>query len=249
MSTFKNGKLAAFGLVVVCAACGGGNPAAPGTGAGAITTGDGRVHLVGTVLDGKSGAAVGGSLVVVEIGGPYRSYPDSTKASPFYQFSGITAADGTFDILVPPVSIAIHSYSNDYHYGNGLEVTDPSAGGISISQSPMDPGREKKPTITGFAAPASVQAGADVTFEAMVTHGNDGDPLSDEVIVFEPLGFWAAELDPPGGRMPDNGFPDGRWSRTVKAPTVPGDYTYYLHATSEQCVNSDRAQLVLKVTP
>ena len=62
---------------------------------------------------------------------------------------GITADDRTFDILVSPVQIAIHSYSNDYHYGNGFEVTDPSAAGIAISQSPMDPAREKKPTVTG----------------------------------------------------------------------------------------------------
>lgn len=241
------GRFSVAALVLV--ACGGGSPAAPGTGAGAITTGDGRVHLAGTVRDGKTGAPVSKSLVVVEIGGPYRPYPDSTKASPFYQFSGITADDGTFDILVPPVQIAIHSYSNDYHYGNGLEVTDPSAAGIAISQSPMDPAREKKPTVTGFTAPQSVQAGADLTFQAMVAHGNDTDPLSDEVIVFEPLGFWAAELDPPGGRLANNGFPDGLWKRTIKAPTTPGDYTYYLHATSEQCVNSDRAMVTVNVTP
>ena len=110
---------------------------------------------------------------------------------------------------------------------------------------PILPGVEvdRRPAISDFRVSASeVQAGAPISFSVNVRAVNPKDPISEEVLIVEPRTSIARALTPPRRGIQGKGFPDGLWTTTIGAPSAPGEYTYTLGVTSEQCIVGDDGQ-------
>ncbi len=207
----------------------------------------GPVHITGTVTAHVNGtpSPLPNAVVAVEYGGLYVPYCDLSHASPFYIYGAVTDESGSFTIDVAPGTLGFHGFANGQYYARAsLDTTSSTAVAISMVNLPSS---QSQPTITGAAFDkATVAPGGDVTVRATVRAATPSDPLSDETILVEPTHSWATELDPPSVGAPDR-FPDGTWSHTFAAPMQPGDYTYWLAATTGKCVTSELATLALVV--
>jgi hypothetical protein len=207
------------------------------------------VPFRGTVVDGITNAPLAGAVVTLEIGGVYLFFSDSSRPSPYYQFGGITAADGTFSISVPQEPIGVHTFADGYLYGGRSAVDDPSLPGTIVKSKPIAPAQAPyKPVVSGFTAtPSTVSAGASFSLSANVQRGSGAtDPLSDEILLVQPDTAWCGELAPPSPGGHDD-YPDGIYTRTITAPAKSGTYTYWLVTTSAGCVTSDKQSLQVTV--
>jgi hypothetical protein len=208
----------------------------------------GTVHVTGTVVsvgDNQMPVPVPGAVVVVEYGGLYLPYCDLSHASPFYLFGTVADDAGAFAIDVQAGQLGFHGLATGQYYSRAPLDTSKSTN-VNLVLAPLGP-QQSKPTIANAAFDAAtVAAGAPVTLTATVTAGAPSDPLSDEVVLVEPVHSWGVELDPPSLGKKDD-FPDGVWSRTFPAPAQSGTYTYSLAVTSAGCVSGDTVQLKLVV--
>ncbi len=202
-------------------------------------------HLKGNVIS-SAGGPLGQVLIAIEAGGIYVHNADTSKGNPSYRYAALTDNDGYFDVVLPcaPIDLGLHAYQDGYKYGSRTARVGESA---LVSAPPLKPG-EPTPTLSGSTLSASkVAPGAAVTVETTAAAGSPTDPLSEEVLLFEPTQSWSKALDPPSAGNQGLGFPDGKWRTTFTAPAVPGDYVYSLIATSEACVGSPRVSLRLTV--
>jgi hypothetical protein len=186
-------------------------------------------------------------MVAAEYGGVYLSYCDLAHASPYYVFGAYSALDGGFTVDVKQGMLGFHAFATGFYYAHATLDTAQGTD-VTIKMEPLPPGAAK-PTVTnaGFGLDGgTVAPDAQVTFSAEVRAGAPTDPLSDELLLVEPLRSWALELDPPAVGKKDD-FPDGTWKRTFNAPATPGTYTYYFSATTGGCVTSDVQSFSLKV--
>lgn len=170
--------------------------------------------------------------------------------------------------------VGIHTFSDGYRYGSlKFKLRDGNALVTTRRHFLVPPGQdpatatdaEFEPTATDFlvasgGAPGkeiTVAPGAPLEFSVVVKAGSgplaeQHDVMSDEVLVVQPDLSWAGAMTPPPegcattGCVQGKGFPDGKWTRAVAAPTKPGKYTYYSVTTSEKCVTSRR--LTVSVT-
>jgi hypothetical protein len=240
--------LSALALTLL-ASCGNGSPASPGSGKGVVLDQNKRLMLKGTVLDRATQKALPSALVVIEEGGMFLDVPDAASASPYYQFGGVTAPDGSFALDLPEVTTGIHVFADGYLCGRF--VTSNMTTTKTIGMDVIPPSLQANaPAIASFGVDApEIAAGGILTFTADVAAGKvtPSDPLSDEVLVVQPDSNFAAELDPPAPGSLALGYPDGRWTRKVLAPATAGTYTYYLVAMSQGCVPSTRKSVVVTV--
>jgi hypothetical protein len=207
------------------------------------------VHFKGTVVDGVTNQPLANAVVTLEIGGVYVFFSDASRPSPYYQYGGITASDGTFDVLVPQEQLGIHTFTSGYLYAGREKIDDPSVPGTLILSKPIAPEQVPlKPSVSAFTAtPATVAAGATFVLSANVQKGPAGtDPLSDEIIVVQPDTAWCGEMAPPAPGGHDD-YPDGTYSRTVTAPAKAGTYTYWLATSSAGCIISDNRSTTVTV--
>jgi hypothetical protein len=200
-------------------------------------------HLKGTVTNNLR-VPLAQALLAIEAGGIYLSNPDPSKGNPSYQYSTVTDANGMFDITLPCNKVGIHAYLDGYRYGAALSEVGKSTTVTAEAFLPQD----KAPNISSPSiSPALAAPGAAVSVDATVAASDPRDPLSEEVLLFEPVHSFAKALDPPSPGVQGKGFPDGRWRTFFPAPDEPGSYTYFLVATSENCLASNRVPLTLTV--
>ena len=202
-------------------------------------------HLKGQVMS-SAGQPLGQVLIAIERGGLYLFNPNTSKGNPSYRYSAQTDTSGYFDVVLPcdPLDLGLHAYQDGYKYGSRTaRVGDNTL----VTAPPLKPG-ESLPSLSGTTlSPTTVAAGGVVTVETMAAAAASSDPLSEEVLLFEPTQAWSKALDPPSAGRQGAGFPDGKWRTTFIAPALPGTYTYSLIATSEACVGSPRVALTLTV--
>jgi hypothetical protein len=238
-------------VVALAVACDTGEPSAPGAGSGTVLDPKGHLHFRGLVRDRTTKAPLPATLLSIEVGGLYRPFDDTSKASPFYAYGGLTAADGMFDVELPPGRVGVHAFTDGYVCGGRL-IVDDLTHFVTIEETTLPASLNgSRPSVTSFSAvPGVVVAGAPITLQADVAAGaaTPPDPLSDEVLVIEPSTFWSGELDPPSKGDPSRGYPDGRYSRQIASPTAPGAYTYHLVTMSQGCVPSDPRTATVTVT-
>ena len=202
-------------------------------------------HLKGSVIS-SAGGPLAQVLIAIEAGGIYLPNPDTSKGNPSYRYSAVTDSSGYFDVVLPcsPIDLGLHAYQDGYKYGSR---TARVGEGTLVSAPPLKAG-EPTPALSGTAiSPGKVAPGGVVTVETTAAAGSPTDPLSEEVLLFEPTQSWSKALDPPSAGRQGLGFPDGTWRTTFPAPAVAGMYVYYLIATSEACVGSARVALRLTV--
>jgi hypothetical protein len=193
-----------------------------------------------------------GATVLVELCSLYSFNPDPSKAHPNYRNATITRSDGTFELMVPQGTVGIHTFKESWLYGR-TEVEDGHwrapenetfFAAVQVSGFML-----KRPVLKdleiGGAAPDSVPTvlpGETLSFSVTATSAAP-DPMSEEVIVFEPTTGIARAFAPPSRGRNDSfkkGYPDGTWTASIPAPPSPGRYTFYADSTSEGCVNSNR---------
>lgn len=239
--------LVCFGLSLFgCYDAGDSSPETPKTPTPS-TSSDGLVPLRGKVADSKTNAPIAGALVFVEVGGRYLPNPDPSKGHPDYRYVGLSDDQGAYEIRIPAGKAGIHSFKDGYRYGSDL--TEDAAQGFKVP-SPMEANlaADVKPFAGDFKVePASVAAGASITFTATLRASGAADPMSEEVLVGEPVSQWARAMDPPTAGVQGKGFPDGTWKTVTTAPAKPGTYKYYLVSSSEKCITSDRLTVELVV--
>jgi len=207
------------------------------------------VHFKGTVVDATTNKPLGAAVITLEIGGVYQFFSDASRPSPYYQYGGISAADGTFDLFVPGEKMGIHTFANGFLYAGRETIDDPSLPGTVIQSKPIAAAQlGLKPMVSAFTAtPSTVAAGATFELSANVQKGSAGiDPLSDEIILVQPDTTWCGEMAPPAPGGHDN-YPDGRYARTVTAPPTAVTYTYWLVTTSAGCITSDNQSVTVTV--
>ncbi len=172
--------------------------------------------------------------------------------------------------------VGIHSFSDGYRYGalkfklrdgNAIVTTrrhflvpdgvDPA----TVKEAEFEPTASDFLVGSGAIAPApaiTVAPGAMLDFSVVVKAGSgplaeQHDVMSDEVLVVQPVLSWTGAMTPPPegcattGCVQGKGYPDGKWTRSIAAPTVPGTYTYYSVTTSEKCVTSRRLTVTVTV--
>jgi hypothetical protein len=235
-------------LLAVSVGCYSATSGSPGT-----STGSGApVDLSGSVVDKDSNQPVAGSIVIVEVGGLYQPNADTSKGNPFYRLSALVGPDGSFSVQVPSGMVGLHTFQNGYFYGvlGPVDVAAATAG-VVVNPKTLLP-MSHKPVATGFSVtPATIAPGGSVVLAVDVVKADPGgasaDPLSEEIIAAETTTHWAGVLDPPTPGKQGIGFPDGRYTKTIAAPSAPGDYTYTLVVSSEGCVTSDRVTATLTV--
>lgn len=202
-------------------------------------------HLKGNVIS-SVGGPLGQVLIAIEAGGIYVHNPDTSKGNPSYRYSALTDSNGYFDVILPcaPIDVGLHAYQDGYKYGSRTARVGENT---LVSAPPLKAG-EQTPTLSGSTLSASTVApGAAVTVETTAAAGSSSDPLSEEVLLFEPTLSWSKALDPPSAGRQGQGFADGKWRTTFAAPAATGTYEYLLIATSEACVGSTRVSLTLTV--
>jgi hypothetical protein len=222
------------------------------------------VQLQGVVLDPTTGKPLGLALVAIEVGGlnqmnPGALGPDgglvpTVKLDPFYRFGALADEAGSFTVTVPDETLGVHAYANGFYCGV------PDAGAIQadagkvvhvLPQPLPDGAASGRPTITDFTiAPDVVAPGDSVTLTAIVAAADpEHDPLSEQVLAIEPTSGWAGAFAPPKPGTPAGGFANGVYGRLVTAPLEPGEYTFYMVATTRSCVVSEPVMQKLLVTP
>jgi hypothetical protein len=262
----------------VAGACGGeaGAPAAPEPavqpGADA-TVSDARVdvqqappaHLVtlgAVVQDLTDAAPIPNVLVVVEVGGlnqanPAGIGPDGAAVAtvawnPFYQYGGLTDDAGRISIEVPAGAVGLHAFADGYLEGSGGPWdAGPDAGSIPLRFLGALPeaGAPLRPRVHGLTAdPLFVAPGAPILFTVVVDSPQTGS-LSDQVLLVGPATSQAWALAAPSPAEPGAAYPPGIYSRIIPAPGAVGSYTYDLVAASIGLTTSDRASVVVTVTP
>ncbi len=217
----------------------------------------GTYTVRGTVTDKDTAKPLGGTIVIVEVGGLYQPNPVPAEANPFYKISALAAADGTFSVDIPAGAASFHTFQNGYYYGVlGLKDVATAPPVAEVKVKPLLP-LDVKPTAKNLVlTPATVAAGAQVAMSVDVTHapnaadaGADAgtDPLSEEVIAAETTTNWATILKPPSFAQQGVSSPDGTYTTKFTAPSKPGTYTYSLLVSSEGCITSDRITATLTV--
>lgn len=205
--------------------------------------------LRGKVVDSTTGAPLEGSLVFVELCKLYSENPNPGKGHPNYRYGGIAAKDGSFEILVPRGQVGLHTFLPGYRYGS-LEVGDSTAPDVVVRTAALLPG-DPRPKVADLIPSASVvKPGESISFAVQVTASSPRDPISEEVLLLEPTTQVARAFDPPFRRGNDGfgvGFPNGRWSLTMNAPSQPGTYSYRFGMTSEQCIVGELLQTEITV--
>jgi hypothetical protein len=223
------------------------------------------VPLAGVVRDPETDAGVPLAIVAIEVGGldqtnPAAVGPDggvvpTLKINPFYQFGTLTDDAGTFSLDVPDLPLGVHVYKAGFVCGvPEAGATHPGETAVLVEPQPLPvtnggPG-PAKPVISGFTlTPAVVAPGDTITMSARVEAADpDADPLSEQVLAVEPLTSWAGAFAPQEAGTEDGGFPNGIYGRLVPAPLTPGEYTFYLVATTRSCVVSELATQTVLVT-
>jgi hypothetical protein len=208
------------------------------------------VHVTGTVVTSDASTAPGipipGAMVAVEYGGLYKEWCDLSKASPYYVFGTVADDAGHFDIDVKEGELGFHSFADGYFYDRAYLQTN-TGKTVTLRMTPLKK-TQAQPTVrdAGFDKPI-IEAGASVVFSAVLaTYDDAGDPLSDESLLVEPKESFCVELDPPSRGKKDD-FSDGRWTRTITAPSLPGTYTYWFSATTSHCVTTELVRMTLTV--
>jgi hypothetical protein len=203
------------------------------------------------VFDVGQNLSLAGAVIAIERGGIYVTNPDPSRGNPSYVWGARASDQGTLGIRLPTGPIGVHAFADGHYYGaHELELDQDLGITVNIERFQRE---EVPPTIAGATLePSVVTPGQSFTISAEVTQGDSGppnhasDPLSEEVIVVDPVGLHSRALDPPSAGIQGTGFPDGVWSTTLSAPSEPGTYDYYLTATSEGCVTSDATVLTLE---
>jgi hypothetical protein len=217
--------------------------------AGCSGSDDAGAALVGTVMDPNSEAPLPGALIVIEEGGLYRPIADPSKGSPAYQFGTRAGADGTFSIDVPTGDKGLHVFANGYRYWpSNQTIAEGETTEVTATPEPELP-EDLQPTLSDPTfEPASVAAGGQATLHVTAKAGDAVTaPLSDEVLVVLPEQGFARALDPPSPGKPGQGYPDGVYSLSLTAPSEPGNFTYYVVASAENCVTTDTVTATLTV--
>ena len=207
----------------------------------------GRAPMRGRVVDARTGQPLEGSLVFVELCELYSDNPDPSKGHPNYRYGALTKADGTFEVEVPKGSAGLHTFLSGYRYG-ALAVGDTTAANIEVRAEPLLP-EDAKPVVMDLRVlPNEVKPGEELSLSATVRASSPKDPLSDEVLILEPTTNVARALDPPRRGVPGKAFPDGQWVTRLRAPSMPGNYTYLFGVTSEHCIVGEilRAQVTVR---
>jgi hypothetical protein len=151
---------------------------------------------------------------------------------------------GKFALMVPNESLGVHVYQSGFYCGvPDAGAIQPEAGTITVTPEALpsdDGGPIGLPTITGFTlTPQVVAPGEIVTMTAYVQAADSAhDPLSEQVLAIEPTSNFAGIFAPPVPGAPDKGYPNGVYGRLVTAPVAPGEYTFYMVATTRACVVS-----------
>lgn len=224
---------------------------------GAESGGTGTFTVHGTVLEKDTNKPLGGSIVIVEVGGLYQPNPNPNEANPFYKVSALAAADGTFSVDLPAGGAGFHTFQNGYYYGSlGVPDVAKAAALTTVLVKPLLP-LDVKPTAKNLVlTPSTVSFGGQVKLTVDVAHaqpaGDAGpdagsDPLSEEIIAAETTTHWSTILKPPTPGTQGVFSPDGTYTTTFTAPTKPGTYTYSLVVSSEGCITSDRLTATLTV--
>ncbi len=250
LTSFRVVRLAAFAFGLgALAGCGSKEPAV------CSQEGSLRAPLRGNMIinrpvsdaDGGGGTVPSpgvGSLVFVELCGLYTDNPDPSKGHPNYRYVALADEAGKFEVSVPSGPVGLHTLLDGYYYGFKA-VADSTSSGIQVNASPL--GLVQPPVATSFAVtPSEVGPGEPLSFSLMAQAAQPSDPLSDEVLLAEPLSGFARAFDPPSAGEPGKSFPNGRWTLTVPAP-APGVYTYYAQAVSEGCAVSARQSVTVTV--
>jgi hypothetical protein len=207
------------------------------------------VEVRGQVVDAKTNAPVANADVHVELCGIYTGNPDSSKGHPNYRGGARTNANGEYSFLAPKGPFGLHVFQSGYRYGP-LLIPE---GGHTVAQNVrMEPQLpfDKVPTVTKFAASSStVRPGARFTLSASVNASSAKDPLSEEVLVLEPVSSLGRAMNPPRRGVQGKGYPDGTWTLEVTAPKTPGAYEYAISVSSEMCITSAREVIAVTVAP
>lgn len=195
-----------------------------------------------------------GSTVAVELCKLYSENPDPSKAHPNYRYATVTRQDGTFELMVPKGTVGLHTFKNGWQYGR-IEVPDAPERYIEDPRFvEANARRLNPPVLSNFkATPTEAKPGETLSF-SVDTRRAGKDPMSEELIVYEPQTTIARAFAPPARGSPlrevggaKAGWPDGTWTATVPAPSRPGEYTFYAHSTSEHCVSSNKVSVQIVV--
>lgn len=202
--------------------------------------------LKGNVALQSSGASApgAGSLVFVELCKLYSDNPDPSKANPNYRYVAMADSAGNFSLDVPKGTVGLHTLLEGYTYGF-LAVGDSTSPQVEVVNAEAL-GPRVAPKASQFTVtPTEGTAGKLLTFSVNI-QATATDPISEEVLLAEPVSHLARAFAPPSRGNQGKGFPNGTWTVTLTAP-APGTYTYYVQATSEQCSVSNRLSVTVVV--
>ncbi len=184
-----------------------------------------------------------GALVFVELCDLYSENPDPSKAHPNYRYVALADDAGNFKLDVPKGTVGLHTLLEGYTYGS-LLVPDSTSPDVHVVNSEALNGRPQPKASDFVVTPTQATQGATLTFSLKIQAATS-DPISEEVLLGEPISGLARAFAPPRRGRPGQGFPDGIWTLNLPAPP-PGTYTYFAQAVSEQCAVSTR--LAVQVT-
>ncbi|MEK6607558.1 MAG: hypothetical protein AABZ30_07860 [Myxococcota bacterium] len=231
-------------IVLSCAGCGGEaadaeEPAEAGT-------------LRGLARDAWTERGVPRALVCVERGGLYvnNRWVDeegrTTVGNPSFAFGAIADDSGVFEVHLPGARAGLHVFADGYRYGAERVSVDGDIEATVLLEPNLP--KDSVPIVSDLILdPAMVAPGATFRLRVVVFAGSALDPLSEEVLAIQPETHACAALDPPAPGSPGVAFPDGEWSRTLVAPSAPGQYETFLVVSTEGCITSDRVSAVLTV--
>ena len=201
----------------------------------------------GRVLDAATGLPLENVILAVETGGLYIDNPDKTQANPSYVFGAMTDEKGTFLLpLEKGQYVGFHTFLNGYRYGQ-LPV---EGVGYMVAEFAMGKklAADLSPTLTRPTLSSStVKRGESITVTVVATAASQEDPLSEEILVVEPITHFSVAMKPPAPGGIPGAWPDGTWVSTFAAPATAGKYTLHLVGTSELCVTADELTLELTV--
>ena len=177
------------------------------------------------------------TTVVVELCGIYTGNPDPSKGHPNYRHGTVTRDDGTFEVMVPRGKVGIHTFKDGWFYGR-TEVEDSTQPVPEFTE--LAARKSKAPVLSNFTVtPLEARPGQELAF-TVETRAALPDPMSEEVVVIDMTTHAARAFTPPRRGVPKKGWPDGKWTAAMPAPSAPGRYSYIAHSTSEHCVSSNR---------